>query len=104
MRADEKQNNSVNAVNTSFVPIHRNGDRDAAKSESQTKPEALMADRNWDSVRGEVAPLFALAQLSRTPLPERYPRLTFLAIAVLLLISALTAEFEYLRGAGYSWP
>jgi len=52
----------------------------------------------------EAPPLFALAERYRGSLPERFPRLTFLAIAILLLISALTAELDYLRGAGYSWP
>ncbi len=48
--------------------------------------------------------LFASVCEVRTPLPERFPRLTFLAIAVALLAFALTAEFDYLRGAGYYWP
>ena len=52
----------------------------------------------------DTAMLFTLAARSRAPLPELYPRLTFLAIAFVLLISALTAEVEYLRVAGYSWP
>lgn len=42
--------------------------------------------------------------VERVPLPERFPRLTFLAIAIALLVTALTAEFDYLRGAGYFWP
>jgi hypothetical protein len=48
--------------------------------------------------------LFEYAEDSYTPFPERFPRLTFLAIAVALLASTLTAEFECLRGAGYYWP
>lgn len=56
------------------------------------------------AVQLKTRPLFALAQQTAAPLPERFPRLTFLAIALVLLISALTAEFEYLRCAGYSWP
>lgn len=38
------------------------------------------------------------------PLAERFPRLAFSVIALSLLISVLTAEFDYLRGAGYYWP
>ena len=48
--------------------------------------------------------LFEHAEDAHIPLPERFPRLTFLAIAIALLASALTAEFDYLRGAGYFWP
>lgn len=66
--------------------------------------ECTPAERTVISGCLESARLFALAESSRAPLPERFPRLTFLAIALVLLISALTAEFEYLRVAGYSWP
>lgn len=48
--------------------------------------------------------LFEHADRTPAPLPERFPRLTFLAIAIVLLVTAVTAEFEYLRGAGYFWP
>ena len=48
--------------------------------------------------------LFEHAQETKVPLPERFPRLTFLAIAVALLASTLAAEFDYLHGAGYYWP
>ncbi|MGA9585028.1 MAG: hypothetical protein WBQ95_06845 [Terracidiphilus sp.] len=48
--------------------------------------------------------LFVHAQETKVPLPERFPRLTFFAIAVALLASTLAAEFDYLHGAGYYWP
>ena len=48
--------------------------------------------------------LFTQAPQARISLPERFPRLTFLTIALALLASALTAEIDYLRGAGYYWP
>lgn len=48
--------------------------------------------------------LFGDAQWPLLPWPERFPRLTFVAIAVALLLTAITAEFDYLRGAGYFWP
>lgn len=61
----------------------------------QNEPDTV----EWDATR-----IFALAERSAVPFPERYPRLTLSAITLLLLLSSLTAEFEYLRGAGYSWP
>jgi hypothetical protein len=48
--------------------------------------------------------LFEYAQKARTPFPERFPRLTFLATAIVLLASALAIELDYLHGAGYYWP
>lgn len=71
---------------------------------SSIKTEDAIESYESTSAQSRVSPLFALAQQATAPLPERFPRLTFLAIALLLLISALTAEFEYLRCAGYSWP
>jgi hypothetical protein len=48
--------------------------------------------------------LFEHAQKAPAPFPERFPRLTFLATAIALLVSALAVELDYLRGAGYYWP
>jgi hypothetical protein len=60
--------------------------------------------RDMSSRAPEVCHLFEQAQRTRASLPERFPRLTFAAIAVALLASALAAEFDYLHGAGYYWP
>lgn len=42
------------------------------------------------------------AERMHAPLPERFPRLTFLTVVVALLVTALTAEFDSLRGADIS--
>lgn len=47
--------------------------------------------------------LFEQTQQTPLLLPERFPRLTFFAIALAILLSALTTEIDYLRGAGYHW-
>ncbi|HMG87163.1 MAG TPA: hypothetical protein VK574_15640 [Terracidiphilus sp.] len=47
--------------------------------------------------------LFEYVERAPATLPERFPRLTFLAIALALLVTALTAEYDYLRSAGYFW-
>lgn len=64
-----------------------------------------------DSFRGDaekIPPalihLFEHSQSVPATLSERFPRLTFLAVAIALLVTAITAEFDYLRGAGYFWP
>lgn len=50
-----------------------------------------------------VSHLFEQTQQAPLLLPERFPRLTFFAIAVAILLSALTTEIDYLKGAGYHW-
>lgn len=74
------------------------------EAQGPLRRETANDDYTADPVQREAAPLFALSEQFPAPFPERFPRLTFLAISLLLLISALTAEFEYLRGAGYYWP
>ncbi|HEY2471098.1 MAG TPA: hypothetical protein VGI45_25105 [Terracidiphilus sp.] len=99
-----KSSSSIETGDTGWISIHIESDRQIAGSESKEKADGIRPYSETETARSEGAPLFALAAQARTPLPERYPRLTFLMISLLLLISALTAEFEYLRGAGYSWP
>ena len=48
--------------------------------------------------------LFKNVATAPATIPERFPCLTFLAIAISLLLTALTAELDYLHGAGYLWP
>ena len=48
--------------------------------------------------------LFENAINAPQTIPERFPRLTFLAVAVSILVTALVAELDYLHGAGYMWP
>jgi len=91
------RNGSVQQGITGWISIHIN-DPDGpsshlgsgAQEESKTIPPALIH-------------LFEHADKMPLSLPERFPRLTFLAIAIALLVTALTAEFDYLRGAGYFW-
>jgi len=69
-------------------------------------PSSYSEDPQWEMrmPAPAVCHLFEHTQNTYAPLPERFPRLTFLAIAVALLASALAAEFDYLHGAGYYWP
>jgi hypothetical protein len=76
-------------INACERPPLRPGD--CLQGETKTIPPALIH-------------LFEHADGAPLPLPERFPRLTFLAVAIALLLTALTAEFDYLRGAGYFWP
>ena len=47
--------------------------------------------------------LFHQVQNSPASWAERFPRLTFCAVAFAILLTALTAEIEFLRGSGYYW-
>jgi hypothetical protein len=95
---ENKSNSSIKVGETGWISIHIDGGP-GIEPYGRT-----ILDGRSATMQAEIAPLFAHAERARTPLPERYPRLTLVAIALFLLISALTAEFEYLRGAGYSWP
>jgi hypothetical protein len=91
----------VEAGKAGSINIHVHDD-EAYSFENHLEAEPVQSEPDpvqWDATR-----IFALAERSAVPFPERYPRLTLSAITLLLLLSSLTAEFEYLRGAGYSWP
>ena len=48
--------------------------------------------------------LFEFVENAPATFAERFPRLTFCAVAVALLLAAISTEIEYLRGSGYYWP
>jgi hypothetical protein len=60
--------------------------------------------RGTQAYATEVCHLFEHMQQTPASLPERFPRLTILAIALVFFASVLMAEFDYLRSAGYYWP
>lgn len=92
----EQPGNSIETRKAHWVSIHLSGGEDVS-GEPHPSFES-------EPMKTELPPLFVHSQQTRATLPERFPRLTFLAIAAALLLSALTAEFDYLRGAGYYWP
>lgn len=47
--------------------------------------------------------LFKMVYQSQGTLAERFPRLTVCAVALLILLTAVTAEIDCLRGSGYFW-
>jgi hypothetical protein len=96
MPITELQGKSIKAGNTGWISIHIN------QSDDLLVEPAVPLDLKTE--QEDIPELFVRSQTIHTPLPERFPKLTFLAIAVALLLSALTAEFDYLRGAGYDWP
>ena len=93
MQIAEGHKSTIEAGRAGSISIHINAN--AGDSKATIAPLPTLAESPL---------LFEYAKCSPPPLPERFPKLTFLAIAVALLVSALAAEFDYLRGAGYYWP
>ena len=100
MPAHEIRKNCVLTGNTGWISIHID-DSATARNMPCSSADVLSQSRSLDPA-GCIA--FGQLKQTRTPLPERFPRLTLFAIALALLVSALTAEFDYLRSAGYYWP
>lgn len=51
----------------------------------------------------ENSSLFEFAANAPATLAERHPRLTVFAISAAVLLAAVTAEIDCLRGSGYFW-
>lgn len=100
MPTTEKHSDCVETGNTGWISIHIN--------DQESTPEPLPGDAGnpWGRDAGRPESLHLFEQVGQTviPLPERFPKLTFIAIALAILFSAVTAELDYLRGGGYYWP
>ena len=96
----DKHSDYIEIGDTGWISIHINDE------ESRNEPLPAEAGNPWGEEAGQPKSfhLFEHAGLTVIPLPERFPRLAFAAIALAILLSALTAEFDYLRGGGYYWP
>jgi hypothetical protein len=101
MPIQETRGSSIQTGNNGWISIHIN-DPEFSPSTQKSYDGSPQAEKH--AVLPAACHVFEHAQKMPTPLAERFPRLTFLAIALTLLASALTAEFDYLRGAGYYWP
>ncbi len=100
MPTRESQSSRIQTGNAAWISI--------PDSDSESSIDPSFSDRTLlrqsQSISLARFHLFESVSEMRTPLPERFPRLTLFAIAAALLAFALTAEFDYLRGAGYYWP
>ena len=99
----------IETGNTGWISIHINEAQIPHVSGVQTPIDfASLYSENVERELPSHAPatfrLFEYAQQIPATLPERFPRLTFFAVAVALLVSALAVEFDYLHSAGYYWP
>lgn len=99
MPTTEKRSNCIETGNTGWISVHINDEESRKRALSE-------AGNPWQEETGRPQSfhLFEHAGQTAVPLPERFPRLAFAAIAIAILLSALTAEFDYLRGGGYYWP
>ena len=101
MPIQENQSGCILTGNADSISIHINAPEFSIDAQNGSGEGA---QREQATVLPAVCHLFEHSQQMPTPLPERFPRLTFVAIALSLLAFALAAECDYLRGAGYYWP
>jgi hypothetical protein len=92
MLTEEQSRNRVEGNKAAWISIQTR----------TSKPFVEEEPRRIQSLANPVR-LFEQAQQAPLLLPERFPRLTFFAIAVAVLVSAVMTEIDYLRGAGYHW-
>jgi autonomous glycyl radical cofactor GrcA len=88
---------SVEVGISGWISIHINCEQSAIKL-------APVKDGLESTERAAVIRPYEGSEDEIVPLPERFPRLTFLVVALALLFSSLTAELDFLRGAGYYQP
>ncbi|MGA8086488.1 MAG: hypothetical protein WCA10_04225 [Terracidiphilus sp.] len=98
MHTPGNRDGRVQTGRTGWISIHVND------SDGLPSPPGGSAEAEAKTIPPGLIHLFEHAETAPLSLPERFPRLTFVAIAIALLVTALTAEFDYLRGAGYFWP
>ena len=83
-----KEKGYISAAVTVRVIEHRNA---ASEAEAGDSAAALGS-------------LFEFAGSAPATFAERFPRLMVLAVSIAIIVAAITAEIDCLRGAGYYWP
>jgi len=101
MHTPGNRDRRVQIGKTGWISIHTS---DCVREPGQTSDRGDSLRVGEQTIPPALIHLFEHSQSVPTTLPERFPRLTFLAVAIALLVTAITAEFDYLRGAGYFWP
>jgi len=101
MPVQEDQNTCVKIGNTIRHPIHIS---DSEFTIDLPSGPGRGPQRGTQAYATAECSLFEHTQQTVASLPERFPRLTILAIALVFIAFVLLAEFDYLRSAGYYWP
>lgn len=79
----------------------------AIRTDDRRSPNNEMLQRQGIEAEGHGTadvPLRLFEMTSPISFAERFPRLVFFAVAASILLAAITAEVDCLRGAGYYWP
>jgi hypothetical protein len=87
----QKINYGSNILSNSIQASHYGGLLEGVESQAEL-------DKNANATRR----LFE--QNLPVSLAEQFPRIVFGTIALSILLAAITAEIDCLRGAGYYWP
>ena len=102
MPTGENQSNCVQTGNTGWSSVHIND------SESTIDLPSGLGGRPQRGTQAYASTaechLFEHTQQTPASLPERFPRLTILAVALVFFAAVLMAEFDYFRSAGFYWP
>ena len=90
----------VQTGKSSWVAVHVNPEGPAVDCRTSSREAASARLRNGMSGTDR---LFANTASGQITFTERFPRLTIAVIAIALFAATLTAEIDFLRGAGYRW-
>ena len=101
MPAQETQSTYVKTDNTNWNSIQISDSVFAIDYPSGTGRGPQRSTRAYATAKRQ---LFEHSQQTAASLPERFPRLTILTIALVFFAAVLMAEYDYLRSAGYHWP
>jgi len=96
MSLQEQRRRAEQVAEKSWISVH-------VTHEGQPIPRKRDSSQpSFSGPRGNAGGLFENAA-ARPTLSERFPRLTFIAIAAALVAFTVATEIEYLRVAGYHW-
>jgi hypothetical protein len=100
MAAIEQNFRLVQTGKSSWVAVHINHEDEGSAVDCRASSRAATRRPNGVPGSGE---LFAKSTAGRITFSERFPRLTIAVIAIALFAATLTAEIDFLHGAGYRW-
>lgn len=90
----------VQTGKSSWVAVHISNEGPAVDCRTSSRESASTRLRKGAAGTDR---LFAGAAAERITFSERFPRLMIAVIAITLFAATLTAEIDFLRGAGYYW-
>jgi len=100
MATTEQNFRLVQTGKSSWIAVHINHAGSAVDCRTSSRESGPARRRTGAPGTGH---LFADAASGGITFSERFPRLTIAVIAIALFAATLTAEIDFLHGAGYHW-